>query len=83
MLGLRKKSVMDRINTEQYTVTVPMPPKDDLRSFGADFNLILAVREEGPKRIAAIADEMQELETRRATLQKESDQLTRLVNALI
>lgn len=61
----------------------PLPPKPTSTiSFGADFNLIRMVEEYGPKRLAEIAKERQELERRLGSLGEEARQITNLVESL-
>lgn len=91
MINLRKKTAVERINTEHShmvefptpMVTSALPPKEYNSSFGADFNLILMVKEEGPKRIDGIDKELHILTERMTNLQRERDQLISLVNAIM
>lgn len=65
-------------------VTTQMYPEvsDNPLSFGKDFNLIRAVQEYGPKRIAAIEKELHTMEARASTLEAERIQLQKLVEAV-
>jgi hypothetical protein len=61
----------------------PLPPRPTQAvSFGADFNLIRMVEEYGPKRLAEIAKESEDLERRLDVLSEEARQITKLVAAL-
>lgn len=60
---------------------LPKIPFSLSESFGPDFNLIRAVQEYGPQRVAVIRNELQKMEVRRITLADEMRTLERMISA--
>jgi hypothetical protein len=57
----------------------PMPTAALPQSFGHDFNLIRAVEEYGPQRVASIRKELEQMEARKEVLTKEMHTLERMI----
>ena len=65
------------MHTDEYTT--PTPIAAQLQSFGNDFNLIRAVEEYGPQRVATIRKEIAQMEARQSALTKEMYTLDQLI----
>ena len=70
---------------EQLEQQIPLPTikVDNPMSYGRDFNLILAVQEYGPKRIAQINQELDDMQERANKLLNERGQLEKLVAVVV
>ena len=65
------------MHTDEYAA--PSPIAAQQQSFGNDFNLIRAVEEYGPQRVASIRQELAQMEVRQTVLTKEMQTLERLI----
>lgn len=65
------------MHTDEYAA--PSPIAAQQQSFGNDFNLIRAVEEYGPQRVASIRQELAQMEARQTALTKEMQTLERLI----
>jgi hypothetical protein len=65
------------MHTDEYAA--PSPIAAQQQSFGNDFNLIRAVEEYGPQRVASIRKELAQMEARQAALTKEMQTLEKLI----
>lgn len=68
-----------QMHTDEHATPQPIPAA--AQSFGPGFNLIRAVEEYGPQRVAAIRNELQKMEVRRITLADELRTLERMIAA--
>ena len=67
------------MHTDEHATPVPIPPA--AHSFGPEFNLIRAVEEYGPQRVATIHKELTVLIARQKQLADELSTLERLIAA--
>jgi hypothetical protein len=65
------------MHTDEYAT--PSPIAAQPQSFGNDFNLIRAVEEYGPQRVASIRQELAQMEVRQTVLTKEMQTLEKLI----
>ena len=65
------------MHTDEYAA--PTPIAVQLQSFGRDFNLIRAVEDYGPQRVATIRKEIAQMEARQTLLTKEMRTLEQLI----
>jgi hypothetical protein len=65
------------MHTDEYAA--PSPIAAQQQSFGNDFNLIRAVEEYGPQRVASIRQELAQMEVRQNALTKEMQTLEKLI----
>jgi hypothetical protein len=65
------------MHTDEYAT--PTPTAVLPQSFGRDFNLIRAVEEYGPQRVASIRQELAQMVKRQATLTEEMQTLEKLI----
>jgi len=65
------------MHTDEYAT--PSPIAAQPQSFGNDFNLIRAVEEYGPQRVASIRQELAQIDARQAVLTKEMQTLEKLI----
>ena len=65
------------MHTDEYATPTPIAPQ--AQSFGNDFNLIRAVEEYGPQRVASIRQELAQMEARLTALTKEMQTLEQLI----
>jgi hypothetical protein len=65
------------MHTDEYAAPSPIATKQ--QSFGNDFNLIRAVEEYGPQRVASIRQELEQMEARKEVLTKEMHTLERMI----
>jgi hypothetical protein len=68
------------MHTDEHATPVPIPAAAP-QSFGHEFNLIRAVEEYGPQRVATITKELSQLVARELVLQIELSTLERLIAA--
>ena len=65
------------MHTDEYAAPTPIATQS--QSFGNDFNLIRAVEEYGPQRVATIRKEIAQMEARQSALTKEMRTLEQLI----
>jgi len=68
------------MHTDEHAISLPIPAAAP-QSFGHEFNLIRAVEEYGPQRVATITKELSQLVARELVLQTELSTLERLIAA--
>jgi len=67
------------MHTDDYAIPAAIVPT--AQSFGRDFNIIRAVEEYGPQRVAAIKQEIAQMTSRQSELTNELRTLERLISA--